>query len=189
MRICLALILALAALGARAGSEPKTRQILDETTGNTVSVVNSPLVFARERSDVAAHARDYVTLVTTEVDHSGAFTEYLILYRWSTVDRRMGQAPGGSVGPLRLIAEGRIITLKPLERLPVDLSRRRELDVPRHTDVVTSAYATDLDTLRFIANSRQLSVTLPDENLDSPYVLFKDGRAALLEFLRQVAAP
>ena len=84
-----------------------TQEILDEQSGNTLLVVAKPLVFARERTDVAAYARDYATLVAVEMDQSGKYSEFLLLYRWSTVDRRMSSPPDPSAGELRILAEGR----------------------------------------------------------------------------------
>lgn len=189
MLIRVALILALTALPACTSAPPAaSREILDEQSGNTLLVVTAPLVFARERIDVAAHARDYATLVAVEVDQSGKFSEYLLLYRWSTVDRRMSAPPDADAGRLRILAEGRTIDLMPLERLPVDLSRRRELHVPAHGDVISRAYPIDLKTLRFIAVSRELSVQMPQERFDAPFGLWEDGRGALGQFLLRAGA-
>jgi hypothetical protein len=178
------LILALVALSACAG-QPKRAppEILDEQTGNTLTIADKPLVFARERMDVAAHARDYATLVAVEVDHSGKYDEYLLLYRWSTVDRRMSPPPDPSRGELRIVAEGRAIDLVPLESVPVGLSRRRELHVPNHGDVIAHAYLVDVPTLRFIASSPELTVYMPQEALDIPFGLWEDGRKSLGRFL------
>src|ERR1700674_4900727 len=66
-----------------------SNEIFDEETASTLLVVSKPLVFARERSDVAAHSLDYATIVAVEDDRSGEYAQYLLLYRWSTVDRRM----------------------------------------------------------------------------------------------------
>ena len=101
MHIRAALILALLALPACSSSlrpPAASREILDEQSGTTLTVVAAPLVFARERTDVAAHARDYATLVAVEIDNSGKYRTYLLLYRWSTVDRRMSAPPDPSAG-------------------------------------------------------------------------------------------
>ena len=173
-------VLTLAACGASPPSRPL--DLLDEKTGNTVSVVSAPLIFARERTDVAAHARDYATLVAAEIDQSGTFQDYLLLYRWSTVDRRMSPPPPPDAGQLRILAEGRVVDLKPLESMPTGLDRRRELHLPPHGEVVAHAYIVDAQTLRFLAESDSLSVRMPQEPLDAPFGLWQDGRAALLEF-------
>jgi hypothetical protein len=189
MQLRLPLILALAALPA-CTSTPNagSHEILDEQSGNTVLVVARPLVFARERTDVAAHARDYATLVAAELDESGKYSDYLLLYRWSTVDRRMSAPPAADLGNLRILAEGRAIELAPLERLPVGLSQRRELHVPDHADVVAHAYHIDVPTLRFIAGARDIVVFMPEETLGTPFKLWEDGRRSLDKFLQRAGA-
>jgi hypothetical protein len=187
MRIVL-IMAALIALAACASGPPEARQILDEDSGNTFFVVAKPLVFARERTDVAAHARDYATLVAVAVDEAGHFSEYLLLHRWSTVDRRMLPAPNPGAGKLRILAEGRTMDLMPLEEVPVTLASRPELHGPKHGDVITRAYKVDLSTLGFIAASRALTVRLPEEPLDTPFGLWTDGRAGLAKFVEVQSA-
>jgi hypothetical protein len=183
MHISVALIVALTVLPA-CSSTPRaaSQEIFDEQTGNTLLVVAKPLVFARARSDVAAFARDYATLVAVEVDQSGKFNDYLLLYRWSTVDPRMAAPPGPNQGELKILTEGREIDLTPLEQLPVSLSRRKQLLVPDQGVVVAHAYKIDAATLAFIASSRELTVRMPQEQFDAPFTIWEDGRGALAKF-------
>jgi hypothetical protein len=177
---------ALLTLSGCVGSHsPLTREILDEQSGNTLIVVSTPLEFARARTDVAAHARDYATLVAVEIDQAGSYSDFLLLYRWSTVDRRMSPPPDPDQGELHILADGRDIDLEPLADLPISLAKREELYVPPHGDLVAHAYRADGPTLRYIASSRQLIVRLPRERLDTPFALFRDGRKALADFAGQ----
>ena len=162
-------------------------EIFDEQSAMTLSVVSLPFVFARDRSDVAAHGRDYATLVAAEIDRSGDYTDFLLLYRWSTVDRRMAPPPPQSAGALRLVADGRVIDLKPLERLPVSLTQSRALFVPPHGAIIPRAYAVDAALLQHIAACRSLSLHMPQEELKTPFTLWQDGREALMNFLRSVS--
>jgi hypothetical protein len=192
MHMRLRVILALTTLSASACANPAARaphELFDERSGNTLLVVPKPLVFARERMDVAAHARDYATMVAVEIDQSGKYSEYLLLYRWSTVDRRMSPPPDLDAGELKILADGRVIDLMPLEQVPIGLSRRRELHLPEHGDVITHAYPIDVSILRFIAASRELTVRMPQESLDTPFAVWEDGRSALAQFLQRSAAP
>ena len=190
MNIRVALILVLMGLPSCTTQRPTASgEMFDEETATTELVVARPIVFARERTDVAAHSRDYATLVAVEVDRSGDYGEYLLLYRWSTVDRRMSPPPALDAGELKILADGRIIALKPLERLPVNFSQRRALHVPEHTDVVPRAYAVDVATLQFIATSHDITVRMPQEAFDAPFTLWEDGRNALLQFLKRAATP
>lgn len=193
------LILALSALAACAalhrGAPPAAakpsgpQEIFDEQTAGTLTVVAKPLVFARSRSDIAAHAKDYVTLVAIEEDYSGNFKQFLLLYRWSTVDKRMSPPPAADQGALRLQADARVVNLVPLPEMPVSLAKRRELLVPAHGEVTAHAYAVDASLLRFIAASRTLAVRMPDEPLDTPFALYEDGRPALMDFVLRVTGP
>jgi hypothetical protein len=190
MHIRVGLILALTTLSACTASAPRpSHEILDEKTGDTLTVVDRPLVFARERSDVAANERDYATLVAVEIDQSGKYREFLLLYRWSTVDRRMSAPPDSQAGELKILADGRVIDLHPLDEVPIGLTRRREMHLPEHGDVVSRAYPIDVSTLSFIAASRELSVRMPQESLDTPFTMWEDGRGALAQFLQRAVTP
>lgn len=183
MPVRMALFLMLAVLPACSGTPVlRPTEIFDDRSGNTLSVVARPLVFARERNDVAANARDYATLVAVEIDQSGNYRDYLLLYRWSTVDPRMSPPPDSDQGELRIIAEGRDIDLTPLPELPIGLGHAHELHLPVHGAVVARAYAVDARTLGYIAESRELYVRMPQELLGTPFALREDGRAALAQF-------
>jgi hypothetical protein len=198
MDIRVALLLALTALASCTTLAPhrppsksasNSTEIFDEESGSTLLVVSKPLVLARDRSDVAAHCRDYATLVAVEDDQSGKYTQYLLLYRWSTVDRRMSPPPGPDEGQLKIIADGRAIDLKPLERQPTSLAQRRALHVPEHGDIVYRAYRVDSAMLHYIADSRELTLRMPQEALDTPFTVWEDGRGALAQFLQRAVAP
>ena len=198
MDIRVALLLALTALAScttlpphrpTSKSTSNSTEIFDEESGSTLLVVSKPLVLARDRSDVAAHCRDYATLVAVEDDQSGKYTQYMLLYRWSTVDRRMSPPPGPDEGQLKIFADGRTINLKPLERQPTSLAQRRALHVPEHGDIVYRAYRVDSAMLHYIADSRELTVRMPQEALDTPFTVWEDGRGALAQFLQRAVAP
>jgi hypothetical protein len=190
MRVRVVLLLALIALASCATRPPaESGEFFDDENASTLLVAAQPLVFARDRSDVAAHGRDFATLVAVEIDNSGDYAQYLLLYRWSTVDRRMSPPPGPDAGLLRILADGRAIDLKPLERFPVNVLQRRQLHMPKHDDVVTRGYKIDPSTLNYIATSTELLVRMPQEPLATPFTLWEDGRNALKQFLLRAVAP
>ncbi|MEP6883316.1 MAG: hypothetical protein ABJC66_01075 [Gammaproteobacteria bacterium] len=190
MNIRVALFVALTVLvSCAARPRPDSGEFFDERSGNTLSVVAKPLVFARERSDVAAHARDYATLVAIDLDRSGEYSQYLLLYRWSTVDPRMSPPPAPEAGALRLLADGRSIDLKPLDRLPIGMDERSNLHMPDHGDAVTRAYRVDSALLHFIAASHEMTLRMPQESFDTSFTIWQDGRAALLHFLQRTVTP
>ena len=79
------------------------------------------LVFARERRELAVHARDYLSLAPVDVNRSGVHARYFVGYAWSTIDSRpLGDEPSQ---PPRfvLVADGRRIPLVPHEGPLVEL--------------------------------------------------------------------
>ena len=167
---------------------PQPDAVLDEKSGSTLLIVAHPMVFARERADVAAFARDYATLVAVEIDVGGAYQDYLLLYRWSTVDKRMAPLPTGNSGELHLKLDGRVIVLPAMDQVPVSEANRTALHYPQHADAITYSYRTNTETLRFIAMSGQIGLRLPQEPLDIPFSLREDGRSSLAQFVRAEGA-
>ena len=105
--ILLGLLQALAACAATPVDNRPT-EYLDEKSAATVTVVRHPLVLARERRELAANTRDYVTVAAAAVNRSGKITYVLIVYVWSTVDVR-GAARAAAPDTLVLAADDRRI--------------------------------------------------------------------------------
>ena len=90
------------------------REYLDEFTAATITVGSSVLVFARERPELAVHARDYLTLVPVDVNRSGTHVQYFYGYVWSTLDKRGLAEEATVVRRFDLVADGRRIALTPV---------------------------------------------------------------------------
>jgi hypothetical protein len=176
----------LLALSACSSLPPAPRAILDEKTGVTTTVVAAPMSFARVHNDVGASARDYVTLVAVERDAAGHYTDLLLLYRWSVMVRGdMPESPT-SVGPVLIRADAQEIPLQPLDQVPVNLSPREQFFEPYDIGVAVAAYAVDFKTLRSIAASHELHLSLSQDVPDEPFTLWRDGRSALDQFVKQL---
>lgn len=106
---CLALALLL--VGCAAAPIGGQREYLDAQTAATVTVGGPALVFARERPDLAVHARDYLTLVPVDVNRSGEHAQYFVGYAWSTIDKRSLADEPAALPRFELIADGRLIPL------------------------------------------------------------------------------
>jgi hypothetical protein len=178
----------LLALAGCSSVPPAPQSLLEEKTGATITVASEPMSFARVSSDPGASARDYVTLVALEQDVAGKYTQMLLLHRWSTSIRGAPPAPPSAVsaGTLIIHADEREISLQALEQVPIDLSAREQLFMPYTQNEVTRAYVTDFATMRLIASSHDLSVRLPQESGDGPFLLWRDGRPALEQFLKEL---
>lgn len=162
------------------------RQQFNEADGSSLTIVRAPLVFARARTDVAAHTHDYVTIVAVQEDRSGQRRNWLVAYRWSTVDPRISAASSAPV-VLRLIADDRTFDLMPDDEPPSEWLHRSDLFAP-HPATPVVAFAVDTGALRYSASARQLSLRIENDALPVPYSLWEDGRPALQAWL-SVCAP
>jgi hypothetical protein len=174
------LLLSAVCAGAQPGAAPG--EFLDETTGATVTVVDKPLVFARERSERAANLRDYVTMIAATVNRGGKVEYVLIAYVWSTLDPRFAaRVPTDS---LLLLADDRRIVLTANGKSPSDLGIGVPVQAPPGHPVPPLVFPTDLATLRFIAAARSLAVQNPADDGAFNYDLWDDQRRALARFVR-----
>jgi hypothetical protein len=163
---------------------PTPKDLLDPNTGSTVTVVEEPLLFARVRGETPALAHDFVRLVAAETYSAGTYSDFLLLYRWSLADRG-ATLPKQGGGRLLITVDGQMIELMPLEQVPAELAPRDGLFAPGSPAYVSFAYRMNAEDLRLIAASQNLAVQLPQESPDIPYALWRDGRPALSQFLKQ----
>jgi hypothetical protein len=177
-------ITAGAAVALAAANEPL--EYLDEETGATVTVVGRPLVFVHDRSGFLGPAGDYVTLAAAAVNQSGKITYVLIAYFWwSGVPPKAELAPA-AVDPLAMQADARGIQLVLRGATAREAGIGRPVHRPRLGAATPYAYAIDLPTLRFIAESHQLALHIESDGTSLNYELFEDRRVALKEFVRSM---
>ena len=172
---------------ARAAEGPPVREYLDEETGATVTLLSQPLVFAYPRPELAANARDYVSLQAAAVNRMGKLSYVLIGYAWSTVDPRMREEPLATPDLLVLRADDRRIQLNARGHTAREAGIGMAVDAPAGANATPTAYGTDLATLRFIAESRQLSLALDTERTTLIYDLWEDRRPALNRFVHHMS--
>jgi hypothetical protein len=147
-------------------------QYLDETTAATVTVGSRALVFARERPELAVHARDYLTLVPIDVNRSGTHLQYFYGYLWSTIDKR-GVAEGDLADPnFELIADGRRIPLTPVSGMPADVGvATPPLPAPaRSAQVLLSP--TDRDSQEFVTSADEVFAVAVRDGVGERYALW-----------------
>ena len=167
-------------LGANA---EQSHEYLDEQSGATVSAMDKPLLFARDRSERAANLRDYVTMTAATVNRGGKRDTVLIAYIWSTLDARY--EPARPVADtLVLVADDRRIRLDASGGSPGDFGIRRAVGAPAGRTVKPLVYPTDVATLRFIAAARSLQVQASVGDEVVSYVLWDDQRKSLDRLVR-----
>lgn len=163
---------------------PAPIEFLDERTAVTVTVVDTPWLFARERRDVAVNARDYLTLVPVERNQAGRYSLALVVHAWSTIDTRVAGAPTAPGLPLVFVVDGRDLRLQRVDPPPRELSDSSgRLWEPDSSYRTTSVYAIDRQMLRLLASSREVYAFFEGAADDPPYVEWRDGRTPLLRLL------
>lgn len=167
--------------------EAAPRAVLDQHTGTSLTVVDEPLVMARERRDIAVQARDYLTLVAAESNEAGRRRLLLVVHQWSTIDSRATDvAPQGSQA-LLLVADGRDLRLAPVHDLDAaSLAHNPALLRPEDAQVTTTFYDVDASLLEYVASSRKLTAAYPD-SFALPFLLWRDGRPALGRLVASLA--
>ena len=136
------------------------REYLDEVTAATVTVGTPVLVFARERPELAVHARDYLTLVPVDVNRAGTHAQYFVGYAWSTIDKRTLQDGTASQARFELVADGRRIPLVPHQGPLRDLGLgEAPLPAPSRSAALLVAPATR-EQQRYVADAAELRAVL-----------------------------
>jgi hypothetical protein len=176
-------LLALAACGSTPVQERPT-EYLDEHTAATVTIVDKPIVFARERPELAANVRDYVTLSAASVNRSGQMTYVLVGYFWSTLDAFGAPRIAAANDPLLLAADDRRIHLSTQGHSAKEAGIANPVHAPPQHDGPPTVYSTDLDTLRFLAAARDLTAVRGVDANAQKFEIWDDGRASLGAFVR-----
>jgi hypothetical protein len=177
----------LAATAACSSLPQGPRDLVDDRTGITVSVVSAPIEFGHDTSGQSA--RDFLTLVAIQRDDDGKYTALILLYRWAVYYGTAPVAPEVGSGEVLIDVDGHSIDLQPLPHLPVGLPGPKDLFVPDENESAMRAYAIDLETLKLISTSHELSVRLPKESPIGSFTLWHDGRPALGEFVKHLSGP
>jgi len=182
----LAALALLAAPLAVRGGDPAPREYLDQETAATVMAAARPLVFANPRTELAANARDYVTLAAAAVDRSGKLTFVWVAYFWSTVDPRMRTEPLPAPAKITVEADDRRIELELRGDGPHDAGIGVPVDPPPGPAGPPRVYGTDLETLRFIGAARRVALLIDSDGTRLTYGLWDDQRRALQALIRRI---
>ncbi len=180
LRDCIVAIVVLSAGGCVSPSQEGTREYLDETTAVTVTVASGELVFARERPDLAVHARDYLTLVPIDVNRAGTHRQYFYGFVWSTIDKRGSRADDAPSGRFEIVADDRLIPLVPVIAPPRQLGLAEPpVRAPSRSARLVVA-ETDHETLGFLATASSIRAILHENGLDESYELWTRSPGSLL---------
>jgi hypothetical protein len=168
------------------GMTDAPEEYLDNETAATVLVAARPLVFARDRPELAVHMRDYVTLAAASVDRSGKSDYVLIAYFWTTLDAHGREGESGSLEgadprsrELVIVADDRLIRLKAGSVSAHDMGIGEAVHAPPSRTAVQVLYRVDLATLRFLSAAHHLALLQDATDPTSGFQLWSDRRPAL----------
>jgi hypothetical protein len=163
------------------------REYLDETTAATITFTNESMIFARERTELAVNARDYISLTPVEVNRAGTRNYYWFAYVWSTIDRRDDKPLLADEDELVLMADGRPI------RLAADARTLRELGIQQRPvkaparSAIALAFPAGPEIVAHVGASADVSVHLVRGGTEERFDLWADARPALREFVAEVS--
>lgn len=171
-RLAVAILAAAMTAGCASSPNSGTREYLDEHTAATVTVVQPGLTFARDRTDLAVHARDYFTMVPVDVNRMGNHEQYLYCMAWSTIDKRAVRAAETGQRHFELVADGRAIPLTPTPKTLHDVGvvEQPVEHLSQATDVLL--VPTDRDTIHYVAGAASLRVVMDDDGTTFRYELW-----------------
>ena len=149
--------------------------------------MREPLIFAFARRDLAANARDYVTLAPAAVNRMGRISYVLILYFWSTIDPRLRSDAAPDNRHVVLLADDRQIELHLSSQTPQEAGIGVAVHAPRGIGATPSVYAADLSLIRFLGESRQLLLRADLGVTTLDYELWQDRRADLRDFVQHMS--
>jgi hypothetical protein len=185
---CLLTALALALLIGCSSTGSLTNQKLDPLTAVTITYSKSPLIFYRDQSGRAAHARDYIHMAPLEVNRGGMYRYFVWLGIWNTQQDSQTGGPRDGFESIVVIADG--------EPMVMELSGWTAASVgasePIYLKPVASAsdayYEVTADYLRVLAESSEIRIQSSDARGTSyePWDNQERALTSLREFLRDV---
>jgi len=172
-------------LAACAGGNAYTAHKLDAITGVTITYSQTPMVFYRDDSGKAAHARNFVHMAPLEVNRMGEFRYYLWLGVWDTLqDINAGQTRDG-FDSVVIFANGEPLALDLAGWTASAIGASEHVYVRPVASAADAYYEVTVDQLRLIAASDDLRIqsTGPGARSYEMWDQQKSAKQSLREFL------
>jgi len=129
---------------------------LDPQTGVTVTFSGTPLVFYRDESGRAAHARNYVHLGPLEVNRSGSYRYFLWLGIWNTMQDAAVVGSRDGFESIVIFADGEPLSLDVSGWTPAAIGASESAYLKPVSSAADAYYEVTVDHLRLIAASGDL---------------------------------
>lgn len=148
-----------------------TREYLDSMTAATITMSTTPWIFARERPEVAANLRDYLTLYWAEVNRSGERRTYLVAHAWSTVSEGSGLPANGA--KLDITADDRVFSMQSMTAEPRSFGIGDPIVSARGRNERVWYYPIPPDAVTYLTTARTLSATLQGDDFSARYQVWR----------------
>jgi len=172
-------------LCACAGNSGNTADKLDSVTGVTIRYSKVPMVFYRDDSGKAAHARNFIHLAPLEINRMGEFRYFLWLGIWNTLqDADAGKARNGFES-IVIFADGEPLALDVSGWTAETIGASEPVYIKPVSSAADAYYEITVDQLRVIAEAQDIRLQSTGAKPQS-FELWDQQRAArngLVEFL------
>ena len=175
-------------LSGCASPAPTISDKLDETTGVTVTFVNTPLVLYRETPAQAAYARDYAHLGPIQVNRSGSNQYYLWVGSWSNMQRSSVSEHRDGFESIVVFADGEPLVLELSGWTPNAIGASEPTYLKPVSSSTDAYYQVTVDQIRLIAEARDIRLRTTGP-LPKEFELWDDQTSArnnFAEFLDRV---
>jgi hypothetical protein len=163
------------------------REYVDETTAASITASTRALIFARERTDLAVNARDYITLVPVEINRSGKRACFWSGYLWSTIDRRKRESWLAKGDELVLLADGRPMPLRNSTTTLRDQGVAEPITPSPARRAIAVLFAVNPEEIAYVSHASQVRIELLHAGTTETFTLWKGQPDTLSTFAEHIA--
>lgn len=162
---------------------------LDPRTSVTITYVQSPMMFYRDVSGRAAHARDFVYLAPIEVNRSGSYRYYLWLGIWNTMKDAQDDLSRDGFESIVVFVDGEPLSLEIAGWTEDAIGASEPVYLKPVASAADAYYEVTSDQLRLLAEAKdiRLQSTGSRRITYEPWDDQKSAKAGLMEFLTSSA--
>ena len=172
-------------LSACAGNNARTVNKLDSLTGVTITYSEAHMVFYRDDSGKAAHARNFVHLGPLEINRMGDFRYFLWLGIWNTLQNEGRDDARDGFESIVIFANGEPLSLDLAGWTAAAIGASEPVYIKPVSSAADAYYEVTIDHLRVIAGAKDLRIqsTGPGQRSFEPWDNQTAAKASLQEFL------
>lgn len=172
-------------LAGCAAPPAEIRSELDPRTAVTTQYMGEPWVYAREATEIAVHARDYLSVGVVEVNRQGKRSYFLGVVGWSTIDRS-GIPNARPPIPSDLTVDGRSATLVALGHEPKAIGVSLSLFRPPTGYTGETWYALRPDDVRALGAHQPAWIEFVQDDVRHRFDLWRGGPELLAPLVERV---